>query len=955
MANNNKPLVIVESPTKAKTIRKFLPNNYQVEASMGHVRDLPASAAEIPKDYKDKSWARFGVDIDNNFAPLYIVPPSKKKYVNQLKQALKSANEIYIATDEDREGESIGWHLLEVLKPKVPVKRMVFHEITEQAIKDALKNTRQINKDLVDAQETRRVLDRLVGYSISPLLWKKIAPKLSAGRVQSVAVRLLVLREKERLAFIAASYWDLKAKLAKANKTFEAVLTHLNDIRLANGKDFDANTGKLNSKLVLGKDVLLLSKEKAADLAVKLKNEAWQITKIVEKQAKRSPAAPFTTSTLQQESSRKLGLSARETMRVAQKLYENGYITYMRTDSTHLSKEALTASREAVERLYGKNYLSPSPRQFVSKAKNAQEAHEAIRPAGTEMKTASQLGLSGPEGKLYELIWKRTVASQMADARLRFVTATIEVSKDDKATFRATGSTIEFAGFFRAYVEGSDDPEAALDNREQPLPQLQEGETITCNELSAAGHETKPPARYTEASLVKLLEKEGIGRPSTYANIIDTIIRRGYVRKSGPALLPTFTAFATNNLLEVQFNQLVNVGFTAGMEQVLDDIASGSKEPIPYLKSFYNGQEGIEGKVEEGGTSIDAREISTINSTKWEPYLIRVGRYGPYVEGVLDGEEARAGLPENLAPADITKEQLEQLLKDGSANGTIIGTYPETKEPMVLKNGPYGPYVQLGESDEDKPKRMSLPKGMTSAEVTESIAIDLLSLPRKLGQRPETGKEITASIGRFGPYVKHGSTFASLKKEDSLLTISFERALELIVEKELKNKPLKILGVHPETGEELPILKGRFGPYVKHKRTNVSLPKGQDIESFGLKDALALLATKETTSKKTTTKGKSTKGKGTKKGKTTASKKKPAGPKATTKDLEPFLKSLKEQDAKVVARLEGMNGFEKQDISNITKELSLSEEDIKAAHKRGMFKLRMEFGKARKKSPVVSP
>ncbi len=950
MANNNKPLVIVESPTKAKTIRKFLPSNYQVEASMGHVRDLPASAAEIPKDYKDKPWARFGVDIENDFAPLYIVPPGKKKYVNQLKQALKSASEIYIATDEDREGESIGWHLLEVLKPKVPVKRMVFHEITEQAIKDALKNTRQINKDLVDAQETRRVLDRLVGYSISPLLWKKIAPKLSAGRVQSVAVRLLVLREKERLAFIAANYWDLKSKLAKSNKVFEAVLTHLNDIRLANGKDFDPDTGKLSGKLTLGKDVLLISKEKAAELAARLKDQAWLVTKIAERQAKRSPAAPFTTSTLQQESSRKLGLSARETMRVAQKLYENGYITYMRTDSTQLSKEALTASREAVERLYGKAYLSPSPRQFASKAKNAQEAHEAIRPAGTEMKTASQHGLSDIESKLYELIWKRTVASQMADARLRFVTATIEVTKNDKATFRASGSTIEFAGFFRAYVEGSDDPEAALDNREQPLPQLQEGERVTCNDLNAIGHETKPPARYTEASLVKLLEQEGIGRPSTYANIIDTIIRRGYVRKSGPALLPTFTAFATNNLLEAQFNQLVNVGFTAGMEQVLDDIASGNKEPIPYLKSFYKGRNGIEGKVEEGGASIDAREISTIISTKWEPYLIRVGRYGPYVEGALDGEEARASLPENLAPADVTHKQLTQLLKDGSANGSIIGTYPDTKEPILLKNGPYGPYVQLGESDEGKPKRMSLPKGMTSAEITESIAIDLLALPRTIGQHPETGKEITASIGRFGPYVKHGSTFASLKKEDNLLTIDFKRALELIVEKELKNTPLKILGVHPETGEEIPILKGRFGPYVKHKRTNVSLPKGQDIESFDLKAALALLATKETSKaagKKTT------KGKSTKKGKATSKKKDSAKPRATIQDLEPFLKLLSEQDAKVVARLEGMNGFVKQDISNIIKDLGLSEEAIKAAHKRGMFKLRMEFGKARKQKKAA--
>lgn len=941
---NNKPLVIVESPTKAKTIRKFLPNNYQVEASMGHVRDLPASAAEIPKDYKDKSWARFGVDVENDFTPLYVIPTNKKKVVTQLKNALKNADEVYIATDEDREGESIGWHLLEVLKPKVPVKRMVFHEITEQAIKEALKNTRAINKDLVDAQETRRVLDRLVGYSLSPLLWKKIAPKLSAGRVQSVAVRLLVLREKERLTFIPASYWDLKAKLSKEDKSFVAVMTHLNSVRLATGKDFDADTGKLKNKLTAGKDVLLLSQQQALNLSAKLKSESWQIAKIEKKSARRSPAAPFTTSTLQQEASRKLGLAARATMQVAQKLYENGYITYMRTDSTNLSKEALEASREVVVKLYGQDYLSPSPRQFTSKAKNAQEAHEAIRPAGTEMKTASQHGLTDIESKLYDLIWKRTVASQMADARLRFVTATIEVGKSEKATFRASGNTIEFPGFFRAYVEGSDDPDAALDSREQPLPSLQEGTVVPCNDLTAAGHETKPPARYTEASLVKLLEQEGIGRPSTYASIIDTVIKRGYVHKKGPALLPTFTAFATNNLLETQFSQLVNVGFTASMEQILDDIASGNKKPIPYLKTFYRGKEGIENKVAEGVADLDAKDISTIKSPKWEPHLIRVGRYGPYVEGILEGEETRASLPGNTVPADITIEQLEELLRNGSANGTIIGTFPETKDPIVLRNGPYGPYVQLGESDEDKPKRMSLPKGMNSEEITESIAIDLLSLPRKLGPHPETTKEITASIGRFGPYVKHGNTFASLKKDDDLLSINFDRALELIVEKELKNKPLRIVGVHPESGEEIPILQGRFGPYIKYKRINVSLPKGQDVEDLDLKAALALLATKETAKK-------TTKSKKTKKSTTKAAKKKTpktSKPKATLAELEQFLTSLSEQDAKIVARLEGMQGFAKQDTTKVASELSLNEDDVKAAHKRGMFKLRMEFGRARK-------
>ncbi|MEJ2289043.1 MAG: type I DNA topoisomerase, partial [Deinococcales bacterium] len=615
----------MESPTKARTIRRFLPPEYQVEASMGHVRDLPASAAEIPKDLKGKTWARLGVDVERGFKPLYVVSTRKKNVVSNLRSALKKADELYIATDEDREGESIGWHLVEVLKPDVPVKCMVFHEITEDAIRGALDSTRDIDVHLVDAQETRRVLDRLVGYSISPLLWKKIAPKLSAGRVQSVAVRLLVLREKERMRFTPATYWDLQARLRKDASAFGAVLTHLDGVRLAGGRDFDADTGRLKEGVEAGRDVLLLGEADARRLAEQARVAPWQVASVEERSATRSPSAPFTTSTLQQEASRKLGLAAKDTMRVAQELYENGYITYMRTDSTHLSQEAVEGSREAIERRYGSDYLSPRPRQFKGTARNAQEAHEAIRPAGRAMPTAEEHGLKGVQAALYELVWKRTLATQMADARLKFVTARITAStQQGEASFRASGRTILFPGFFRAYVEGSDDPEAALDDREQPLPELARGDALIADGVDAEGHETKPPARFTEASLVKLLEGEGIGRPSTYASIIDTIMRRGYARKNGSQLVPTFTAFATNNLLERQFAQLVDTEFTANMEAALDDIATGTLASTPYLRDFFLGAGGIESRVSEGLEGIDAREISTIESERWEPCVVRV-------------------------------------------------------------------------------------------------------------------------------------------------------------------------------------------------------------------------------------------------------------------------------------------------------------------------------------------
>ncbi len=950
-------LVIVESPTKAKTIRRFLGPSYRVEASMGHVRDLPASAAEIPSNFKDQAWARLG--INDHFEPIYIVPAKKKKVVSELKAALKNADELYIATDEDREGESIGWHLVEVLNPKVPVHRMVFHEITEAAIMKALEETRAIDQHLVDAQETRRVLDRLVGYTLSPLLWKKVAPKLSAGRVQSVAVRLMVLRERERIAFVPAGYWDLKAKLEKNQHAFDAVMTHLGGVRLATGRDFDDDTGKLKDGLTAGKDILLLAQNDAEDLATRLKKEAWHVHKVEERTGKRSPAAPFTTSTLQQEAGRKLGLSAKETMRLAQGLYENGYITYMRTDSTNLATEAVEGARRAVATRYGKNYLSPSPRSYSKKAKNAQEAHEAIRPAGGDMKTQSEHGLVGLEGRLYDLIWKRTVATQMADAVLRFVTARIRVGKDkEQAEFRASGRTTVFAGFFRAYVEGSDDPDAALDDQEQPLPELSERDPLGCQKLDALGHETKPPARFTEASLVKLLEQEGIGRPSTYASIIDTVINRGYARKNGSQLVPTFTAFATNNLLEKQFAQLVDTGFTAQMEGVLDDIAAGGLEAEPYLERFYRGQEGLEARTQLSLAEVDAKAISTLTFPKWGDYLVRVGRFGPYTEGVVNGETVRTSLPADLAPDEVTQEYLEKALKEGNAADNVIGAFPETGEVMILKSGPYGPYVQLGDDEQEgKPKRTSLPRGLEPSAVTHELAAGLLSLPRTLGQHPDTGKDIQAAIGRFGPYVKHASTFASLPKEEDVLKVALPMALELISKKEFKNKPLRVLGQHPETGEDVDLRDGRYGPYVKHQKTNASLTT-QEPDTVTLEEALELLAERERThpTKKPVTKKAAGKKKAAAKTKKTTKKaasktaKKPVGPKATPRQLEPFLGDLDAEVAEVVMKLEGMRGESAQDIATVADSVGLSEEAVKAAHKRGMFKLRMAFGRARKEN-----
>ena len=901
-SNVMKRLVVVESPTKARTIRKFLPKDYVVEASMGHVRDLPASASQIPAEMKKQKWSRLGINVEDDFAPLYIVPSDKKKVVTGLKKALKDVDELFIATDEDREGESIGWHLINVLKAKVPIRRMVFHEITEEAILNALENTRDIDYNLVDAQETRRILDRLVGYSLSPLLWKKVKPKLSAGRVQSVAVRLCVMRERERIAFIPAGYWDLKAQLEHGSQGFEATMTHLNDVRLATGKDFDDDTGQLKEGLKLGENIHILAEKQATELTDSFLKRPWTVTSIEERKQKRTPFAPFITSTLQQEGSRKLGLSARQTMQVAQKLYEQGYITYMRTDSTTLSGEAIDASRKAITERYGKEYLSDSIRTYSGKVRNAQEAHEAIRPAGSAMKTKSELGLTGAEGKLYELIWKRTVASQMADAQLKFTTVRIEVGENEgKATFRASGKEVEFAGFFRAYVEGSDDPGAALDDQSIPLPKLVEGDEPSCKTLEPVGHETKPPARYTEASLIKVLEKEGVGRPSTYASIMDTIVRRGYVRKKGTQLVPTFTAFATINLLEQEFEQLVDPGFTAEMEKVLDEIATGEVEARPYLEKFYSGDSGLAKRVEQGLDKIDARAVSELSYPKWGAHKVRVGRYGPYVETEKDDEIVRASLPFDIAPADITEDQLDQLVEKALAGDDILGQHPEHDMPVLLKNGPYGPYVQLGPDDQEgRPKRMSIPKNMDVADVDFEVALQLLALPKKLGSHPETGNDIQVSIGRFGPYAQHGRVFASIPKAESILSIEFDRALELILKKEARSKALRQLGTHPETGDPVEIWEGRYGPYVKHQKTNASIPKEQDHEKVTLEEALDLIAAREATkgkkrsAKKRSTKKRSTKKRTTKKGAT----KKRTSKKSTTKKKATKKTSTKKASSK---------------------------------------------------------
>ncbi|MBD2412524.1 DNA topoisomerase I [Nostoc calcicola FACHB-389] len=876
-------LVIVESPTKARTIRNYLPSGYRVEASMGHVRDLPQSASEIPAAVKAEKWAQLGVNVDADFEPVYVVPKDKKKIVTQLKDALKDVDELILATDEDREGESISWHLYQLLKPKVPTKRMVFHEITQDAIKKALKNCRNIDEQLVRAQETRRILDRLVGYTLSPLLWKKIAWGLSAGRVQSVAVRLLVTKERQRRAFHEGTYWDLKASLEKDKTPFTAQLVTLGGTKIANGGDFDPTTGQI----VAGRNVLLLNEDQAIALKERLSGKTWNVSDIEERPVTRKPAPPFTTSTLQQESNRKLRLSARDTMRIAQNLYEQGYITYMRTDSVHLSDQAIAAARSCVEKLYGQQYLSPQPRQYTTKSKGAQEAHEAIRPAGSSFRTPQETGLGGRELAVYDLIWKRTVACQMADSRQTQISVQLQV---EDAGFRSSGKRIEFPGYLRAYVEGSDDPEAALEDQEVILPSLKVGDRPNCTELEAVGHETQPPARYTEATLVKTLESEGIGRPSTYASIIGTIIDKGYAQLMNNALIPTFTAFAVTDLLERYFPDIVDPSFTSKMEQTLDDIATGEAKWLPYLQKFYLGDKGLETLVKEQESQIDATKARTVELENLAA-KVRIGKYGPYIEVENGDGVVTASIPKDLTPADLDPKQVEVLLRQKTTGPDQVGRHPETGEPIYVKIGAYGPYVQLGDKTEEnpKPKQASLPKGVTPENLTLETAVGLLALPRTLGVHPVTNGKIQASLGRFGPYVVHdqgkeGKDYRSLKAADNVLTVSLERALELLSEPKKgrsstnsKSKAaLRELGTHPEDGEAVNIYDGPYGPYIKHGKTNASIPEGQSVEDITLAAALELLAAKASTGKSTrkTTKSTSSRSKSTTKSSTTATKKK---------------------------------------------------------------------------------
>lgn len=844
-----KKLVIVESPTKAKTIRKFLDKNCIVESCMGHVRDLPQSAKDIPEKFKKKPWSNLGVNVDEDFAPIYCIPKNKLRIVKTLKEKLEDADELILATDEDREGESISWHLMEILKPKVPVKRMVFHEITKEAIKEAQENFREVDEHLVRAQEARRVLDRLVGYTISPLLWKKVAYGLSAGRVQSVAVRLIAEREHERIRFKKTPYWGILAKNEKDEVAFESRLVSWEGQRIATGRDFDSQTGALAAD----KDgqVLHLKAQQADSIVKGLHKQPWVVHEVEEKPVSRKPAPPFITSTLQQESNRKLGLSSRETMELAQKLYERGFITYMRTDSTNLSQQAIEAARSCIKDLYGKSYLPPEPRIYAGKkVKGAQEAHEAIRPAGTEFVKPEDSGLSGGLLRLYDLIWKRTVASQMVNAQQKQVSVKFEVGK---GLFSASGMTIEFPGFLKAYVEGSDDPDAALDNREVRLPKLQKGQNVGCESIKVTEHETKPPARYTEATLVQTMEKEGIGRPSTYASIISTIQDRGYVRKAGNALVPTFTALVVSKLLSRHLPDFVDLKFTSGMEQSLDTIAQGDLDWVKYLSSIYHGQKGLKMQVETQEQNIDGEESRSIELEGLKGLSFRVGRYGAYVcRPEKSGGEACASLPDNQFPGDITSEIANKLI-DQKINGTdALGKDPATGLPVYVLTGRYGPYVQLGDVDGEseqgtKPKRMAIPATMEPEKIQLKDALMLLELPKSLGLHPGTGKEIKKGLGRFGPYVVHDGDFRSIPRAENIFDVDLTKALELLSQpKKMRGRaaPLKELGPHPKTGEEIQIFSGKYGPYMKFAKKNISLPEDVKPENFSLEQALQLIEEK---------------------------------------------------------------------------------------------------------------
>jgi DNA topoisomerase I len=841
-------LVIVESPTKAKSIGGFLRglggDDVVVEASMGHIRDLPGSAKDLPEKYRKEPWAYLAVNVDDDFDPVWVLSKRSRDQVKKLKKALEGADEVYLATDEDREGEAIAWHLAEVLKPKVPVKRMVFHEITASAIREAFDNPREIDTKLVDAQEARRILDRLVGYDVSRVLWLKVSRGLSAGRVQSVAVRIIVERERERMAFRAASYWDLEGTFEKPGDAtqFTGSLVAVDGARVATGRDFDS-LGKASDA------VLVLDSETAGELAAGLEDAAFAVRSTETKPYTRRPYAPFRTSTLQQEAARKLRYSSTRTMSVAQRLYENGYITYMRTDSVSLAGAAIETARAEILKQFGSDFVPDTPRVYASKAKNAQEAHEAIRPAGESWKTPAQVQaeLGGDEARLYELIWKRTLASQMPDAKGESLSIRFGATTSDgrDAEFSASGRVIKFPGFLKVYVESVDIGDA--DDTESPLPAVEEGDELTVVALEPAGHETQPPRRYNEASLVQRLEELGVGRPSTYASIMSRIQDAGYVFKRGQTLIPTFTAFAVVTLLEQSFPNLVDYEFTARMEDDLDSIASGDEERVPWLSRFYLGEDGLKATIEQRLGEIDARAVNSIpigTDDQGREIVARVGRYGPYVER----EEDRGSIPDDLAPDEVTIAKATELIDEQSKGDKILGTDPDSGLVVLGRTGRFGAYVQLGDVEEgskEKPKRASLLKTMELDSLSLDDALALLSLPRTVGQ-DEDGVDILALNGRYGPYIQRGDDRRSLESEDQLFTLTTEEALKLLAEPPRRRGqaaagPLRELGPDPVSKKVVTVRNGRYGPYVTDGDVNASLRKGDTPESITLEKAAELL------------------------------------------------------------------------------------------------------------------
>ncbi|MFT4245786.1 MAG: type I DNA topoisomerase [Micrococcaceae bacterium] len=874
--NSKKKLVIVESPSKIKSIKKILGDDFEIDSSYGHIRDLP-QPSKLPARMKKGPYKKFAVNVEKNFEPYYVVSPDKTKKVKELKEKLKEADELYLATDRDREGEAIAWHLKEVLKPNVPIKRMVFGDITPETIREALNDTRDIDIDLVDAQETRRVLDRLYGYEISPVLWRKVRTGISAGRVQSVATRMIVQRERERMAYITSNYWSLKAELFGDNQDFQARLNKVDGVKVASGKDFNEK-GELTTE-----NTFTLDKDKATYLKEQLANSDFKVSSLKTKPYSRKPAAPFTTSTLQQEAARKLRYTSRTTMMIAQSLYEQGYITYMRTDSPSLSKQATEAARKQATELYGKEALSPKPRSYSSKSASAQEAHEAIRPAGETFRTPQQLNskLSNDQMRLYKLVWKRTVASQMADAKGS--TATMKITakaKDGKvAEFSTSGTVITFRGFLDVYKEGTDDKKSSK-TEENQLPNLKEGDTAELKDLLAESHDTTPPARYTEASLVKKLDEKGIGRPSTYSTIITTIIDRGYVYKRGTALVPSWLAFAVVRLLEEHFGKLIDYDFSAAMETDLDRIANGEDSRVKWLSHFYLGTKdqhsetqtkGLHNIVENLG-EIDAREINTIAIT--DGIDLRVGRYGPYLER-LDketGELKRASVPDDVAPDELTAEKAEELFKTQPEGEKELGTDPKSGNIIVAKSGRFGPYITeiLPEGSKEKPRTASLFKTMTLDTVDLEQALKLLSLPREIGSDPKDGKVITAQNGRYGPYLKKGGDSRTLQSEDQIFNMTLDEAVKIYEQPKHRGRgtakpPLREFGTDPTSGKPIVVKDGRFGPYITDGTTNVTVPKSETIESLTEDLAVTLLAdkrakgpAKKKTTRKTTTKRKTT-------------------------------------------------------------------------------------------------